>query len=192
MGDAGKYIQKNIDEAKRLLTEAGYPNGFATKLNYVLTVFGDVYQQQVELVANMLKSININATLTGIDYASNYLAKSILGDSQGMSIAPETTFFDPDEWLFSLLHSSSRRNRIQINDPEIDRLIAAERRETDQVARIKIIEDICKRNADQMYYVPTVLPTSFSIRQPEVQDFALGSATGVGSETFERLWIKQS
>lgn len=192
IGEAGKYFKKDVGQAKQLLAEAGYPNGFETKLNYVLTVFGDVYQQQVELAANMLKGVGINATLTGIDYASNYLAKSILGDSEGMTIAPETLFFDPDEWLFSLLHSSSRRNRVQIKDSEIDRLIAAERKETDQAVRASIVNDITRRNADQMYYVPTVLASAFAVSQPEVQGFALGSPTGQGSETFERLWIKKA
>lgn len=190
MGLAGQYFKQNVAEAKKLLDAAGYSDGFDTKLNYVLTVFGDAYQQQVEVVANMLRSVGIRPTLTGIDYASNYLVKSVLGDSQGMTLAPETVFFDPDEWLFTLLHSSSRRNRVQIKDTQIDQMIAAERREADPTARAKSVNDICIRNADQMYYVPTILPSSVVVLQSNIQGYAMGSSAGAGSETYAGLWLK--
>lgn len=190
MGPTGRYFEQNIPEAKKLLAAAGYPNGFDTELNYVLNVFGDVYQQQVEIVANMLGTIGIKTTLTGIDYVSNYIAKSILGDSHGITLAPETAFFDPDEWFFSLLHSSSRRNRVQIKDEQIDNMIASERREINPIVRAKIINDICIRNADQMYYVPTILPSSFVTLQSNIQGYAMGSSAGAGSETYAGIWLK--
>ena len=117
MGDAGKNFVYDVEGAKKLLADAGYPDGFDTKLNYALSVYGDIFAQMVEITANMLKQIGINATLNGLDYGSQYIGKTFVGDFEGMAIGPQSAVFEPDEYIFTMFHSTSRRNHSQVQRP---------------------------------------------------------------------------
>jgi len=191
MGDAAKNFVYDVEGAKKLLADAGYPDGFDTKLNYALSVYGDVFAQMVEVTANMLKQVGINVTLNGQDYISQYIGKTFIGDFEGMSIGPNSAFFEPDDYVFTMFHSTSRRNHSQVQDPEMDRLIAAERTEPDPAKRRDIIHDISRLNGEMMYCIPTVAETRVSVYQPEVRGIAYGSSYGSGTETVAGLWLKK-
>lgn len=190
MGDLRANFEYSVDEAKKLLADAGYPDGFSTKLNYALSVYGDSFQQQVELVANMLTQVGIKVELNGQDYISEYISKTFRGQFEGLSFGPQSAFTEVDEFVFSMFHSTGTRNHSTILDPEIDALIDAQRIETDFEKRTEIVLDITKRNAGQMYYVPTVIDNRIFVLQEGVQDFTFGSTYSVGTETFGNIWLK--
>lgn len=191
MGDAGKNFVYDVEGAKKLLADAGYPDGFDTKLNYALSVYGDVFAQMVEITANMLKQVGINVSLNGQDYISQYIGKTFVGDFEGMSVGPQSALFEADEYVFTMFHSTSRRNHSQVKDPEMDRLIDAERTEPDPEKRIELIHDITRLNGEQMYCVPMTVETRVSTYQPEIRGIAYGSSYGAGTETMAGLWIKK-
>jgi peptide/nickel transport system substrate-binding protein len=59
--DGNPYLEQatyNLDKAKALLAEAGYPNGFNTKLTSTA-----VYQDQMVVIQDMLRQVGINAEL---------------------------------------------------------------------------------------------------------------------------------
>ena len=58
-----------------------------------------------------------------------------------------------DELLYETFFSGSPRNRSRINDPELDRMVRAERRELDPARRREIVLDIQRYLADKAYYV---------------------------------------
>ncbi len=190
MGDLRANFEYSVDEAKKLLADAGYPDGFSTKLNYALSVYGDSFQQQVELVANMLTQVGIKVELNGQDYISEYISKTFRGQFEGLSFGPQSAFTEVDEFVFSMFHSTGTRNHSTILDPEIDALIDTQRIETDFEKRKEIVLDITRRNADQMFYVPTVIDNRIFVLQEEVQNFAFGSTYSVGTETFANIWLK--
>src|SRR5207253_11502267 len=69
--DLGPYWQYRPEEAKKLLAEAGYPNGFETTLFYF-----EYYPQltsQVQLVQQDLKrNLNIELQITKLDYTTYF------------------------------------------------------------------------------------------------------------------------
>jgi len=60
----GVKFEYNVDKAKALLTEAGYPDGFKT----TLTVNGDA--MAAEMIQNMLKQIGITVEIKSVDFAT--------------------------------------------------------------------------------------------------------------------------
>ncbi len=192
MGALAKNFEFSEAEAKKLLADAGYPNGFDTKLTYALSVYGDIFQQQIELVQNMLNKVGIRVTLNGQDYVSQYISKTFRGEFEGLTFGPQSAFTEVDEFLFNMMHSKSGRNHSTVSDPEMDKLIDAQRKEPTEEGRLKIVRDITKRNAEKMYYVTTVIDNRTQLLQPDVQGYKVGSVYGPGTETFDSLWLKKA
>jgi len=83
LGEGARYYQHDPAEAKRLLAEAGYPQGFPASLRftgYGSTALADILQ----LVLKDLKEIGIAAKLDQKEYGA-YIASCFYGKFDGMS-----------------------------------------------------------------------------------------------------------
>ena len=69
---AGEYYKYDPARAKKLLAEAGYPNGFEFTLTYSPTRPGAHAEQVAILIADMLKKVNVTAKLKLIAGASEF------------------------------------------------------------------------------------------------------------------------
>lgn len=104
--DALPVYQRDLDRAKQLLAEAGYPEGgFTLEYYYMSTVEDD--RKLGELLQAMLKEIGINVELRG--YSSTAWIDLVLN----MTTAPHLMsngwmpdYADPDDYLYAMLHSS--------------------------------------------------------------------------------------
>src|SRR5213078_875204 len=71
LAQLGPWVQYRPADAKRLLTEAGHPNGFETTLFYY--EYFPQMTSQVQLVQQDLKrNLNINVKITKLDYTTFY------------------------------------------------------------------------------------------------------------------------
>jgi ABC-type transport system substrate-binding protein len=59
--------------------------------------------------------------------------------------------FEPDGFIFGLLHSKSSNNYTGVKDPEIDRWAEAQRVEMDQAKRQPLWQQVMDRDLDQVY-----------------------------------------
>ncbi|MCW2604059.1 MAG: ABC-type dipeptide transport system, periplasmic component [Pseudonocardiales bacterium] len=125
--------------AKKLLAEAGYPNGFDIEM---LTTdgYGPSITNQAQWVQQDLKDIGINATLRILDYAT-YFSTFAAKDYQ-MSFGLSTGFLTPDEWLEALYKSNGPRNWFNTNDPKVDPMIEDQRSTIDVDDREKKLHDL--------------------------------------------------
>ena len=81
--DLGPWWQYRPAEAKKLLAEAGHPNGFETTLFYY--EYFPQMTSQVQLVQQDLKkNLNINVKITKLDYTS-YYGRYVEGKWDGMA-----------------------------------------------------------------------------------------------------------
>ena len=64
-----EYYNANLDKAKELLTQAGYPNGLDLEICYSSSD-GAYYKTIAEIIQNQLGKININLTITPYDNAT--------------------------------------------------------------------------------------------------------------------------
>jgi peptide/nickel transport system substrate-binding protein len=118
--------------AKKLLAEAGFPNGLDVEL---LTTdgYGPIYLNQAQWVQQDLKNVGINAKLKVLDYAT-YLS-TFAAKNYSMTYGIAAGAADPDEWLQGVYRSDGPRNWFNSGTPELDKMIAAQRGIVDPAAR---------------------------------------------------------
>ena len=190
-GPTAKYFKTDIAEAKRLLSEAGYPNGF--KADLVSTPgYGQVWVQSVELVQQFLKAVGIDATIKMQEYAA-YLGTTFQGKlPEGDNVLVyglETPFTEPHDLLFNMYHPKGTRNHAGVNDPKLTEMIEKQMRTVDRADRKKQIFDIQRYLAEQMYYPPVAAGMVTFGLAPWVRDFYPISDYGRGAEVIPKLWL---
>ena len=136
--NSNNYPQ-NIEKAKQLLAEAGYPNGF----NIELFVSED--NQRIDMaviIQDNLKKIGINAeikTFQWAAYVSTIENPNIIKPLFIMSWNISND--DPDEVLYPLYHSSqidAHTNVVFYKNEKFDNLISKARETTDKEKRIEL------------------------------------------------------
>jgi peptide/nickel transport system substrate-binding protein len=91
---------QNIEEAKKLLAEAGFPNGFST----VITTPNTPVEGPIgEILQSQLSAIGINAKLEKPDVAT-YLDQIFTRVDYEIMICGTTGFGDPDDPAYTFLH----------------------------------------------------------------------------------------
>ena len=137
--DAKKDIPYDPAAAKKLLADAGYPNGFDVEM---LTTdgYGPAVTNQAQWVQEDLKKIGINVTLRILDYASYFTA--FQSKDYVMSYGLSTGFLSPDEWLQALYKTNGPRNWFNSGDATLDGMIDAQRGETDADKRETDLKNI--------------------------------------------------
>ena len=139
--NSNNYPQ-NIEKARQLLAEAGYPNGF----NIELFVSED--NQRIDMaviIQDNLKKIGINAeikTFQWAAYVSTIENPNIIKPLFIMSWNISND--DPDEVLYPLYHSSqidAHTNVVFYKNEKFDNLISEARETTDKDKRMKLYEE---------------------------------------------------
>ncbi|MBI2908538.1 MAG: ABC transporter substrate-binding protein [Chloroflexi bacterium] len=131
----------DIAEAKRLLAEAGYPNGLKTSVLYRM---GGEYEAQAVFLRDQLGKIGIDLAIKTLDDAGFYdLREKRAYDSH--SGPNSVTVNEPDLLLKRFYKGGSPSNYSNLNDPELDKLIELQSREQDPVKRKAIIRQANER-----------------------------------------------
>ena len=133
--------EEDIQEAKRLLADAGLPDGFDTTLTTTESFgFGKVAQ----VLQVQLQKIGIKANIEIVDFGA--LVKRIMEeDYRTVVISSPTGGPDPDQQMYSFYHTSGTLNHTGYSDAETDRLLDQQRSETDTQRRKEIVLDLQRR-----------------------------------------------
>lgn len=119
----------NLDEARRLLAEAGYPDGLERTLTLTYTA-GDIYEKRTaELIATNLKKIGINIDIRPMSWEEQWaLAQSGWENPEGAQdlfmMYWWPTYITPFDFLYNMYHSESKAfNLAYYENPEFEKLI---------------------------------------------------------------------
>ena len=151
LGEGGQWYKHDPAAARKLLAEAGHPNGFAATLDF--TTYGStVLVDQMQLILKDLKAVGIDAKLNQKEYGA-YISTTFYGKYDAMAFGPQTPFLDPDNFLYGQYFPGETKNHGIINDPVVADMLVRQRRTVDVAKRREVIYDIQKYLAKQQYYV---------------------------------------
>ncbi|MFH1485764.1 MAG: ABC transporter substrate-binding protein, partial [Chloroflexota bacterium] len=139
----------DIAEAKRLLAEAGYAQGFKTT---ILCQTGGPREQQAVVIKDQLAKIGIDAELVLIEYAI-LIDRAQRGAFDLLTANWTDNTGDPDETLNTYYHSRASRNYSRFNETEVDALIEKQARTIDETARKVILAEIEQKVTDRVAMV---------------------------------------
>jgi peptide/nickel transport system substrate-binding protein len=147
----GRDIEKNRAEARRLLAEAGFPNGLKLVLknrNVKLP-----YQDFAVFVIQEWRKAGIEAENRPLETASWYADGRDQGNFE-VIVGPTADFMDdPDLFLFRYT-TGAPQNWGRFSDPGLDDLFARQARTLDPAERRKLVHEFQKIVLDKAYYMP--------------------------------------
>jgi peptide/nickel transport system substrate-binding protein len=189
--ELGPWWQYRPAEAKKLLTEAGHPNGFETTLFYY--EYFPQMTSQVQLVQQDLKkNLNINVKITKLDYTT-YYGRYAEGKWDGMAWGFKTGYaVGLDEQTYHYMHSKSTKNYFHINDPVVDELVSKLRQTPDRTEQRLLTRKVFEREHDQVLRMWMPYDAGFLIWQPHMRNIgalAIRRSDGYGSSTLARVWM---
>ena len=188
LGAGAKYYQHDPKEARRLLAEAGYPNGFKTQLT-ASPGYGRDLLDDAQLVQQYLKDVGIEVEMKIQEYGA-YVATTAQGKFEGLVRGPYGIAWEPDRRLYRAYASDSSLNTGHVNDPTLTAMVKAQRRTQDLEARRKIIFDIQRYAAEQQYYVYLFSQMITGSWQPYVKNYAPNQSFDYGSPA-AALWLER-
>jgi peptide/nickel transport system substrate-binding protein len=151
LGEGARYYKYDPKQAKRLLGEAGYPNGFPASICF--TTYGStILVDAAQLVLKYLKDVGIDSKLDQKEYGA-YISTCFYGKFDSMTLGPQTPFLEPDNFLFGQYYPGETKNQSHINDPVVADMLIRQRRTQDVTKRRDVIHEIQRYLSKQQYYV---------------------------------------
>jgi peptide/nickel transport system substrate-binding protein len=143
--------------AKKLLAQAGYPNGFEFTLDCPNNRY--VNDEKIcQALVGMWAKAGLQAKLNSIPFA-NFIPKILNFDSSAYLLGWGVATFDAQYSLQSLVRTKTTGadgnfNQGRISDPKLDTTIDAIKIATDTKARDALLREALVTTRDQHYYVP--------------------------------------
>jgi peptide/nickel transport system substrate-binding protein len=165
-----RLYEQNIPEAKRLLSEAGYPSGLKVSLEATLAWSPD-YVDALQIDMKNWKAGGIDTELKQKEFAA-FMASSIFGkfDKAAQSLRGGTPVADLP--LYQGHIPGQPLNASGVNDPRLTEMIRLQRRTFDVAKRRDIVHDIQRYLAEQVYYLYGPSINAVSAWEPYVKNFA--------------------
>jgi peptide/nickel transport system substrate-binding protein len=186
LGPGANYYRHDPKEARRLLAEAGFPNGFKTQLN-VTAGYGADAVDSFQLVQRQLKESGIEAEMKVQEYGA-YISSTFLGKYEGMAMGPFSIAWEPHSILYGMYMPEQGRNSSLVSDPKIISMLRDEMRTKDVEARRQMIFDIQRYAAEQQYYVYLYNIVLTGSWQPYVKNYAPNQSFDYGNRA-AALWL---
>lgn len=186
LGKGAKWLQHNPALARKMLAEAGFPNGMKIKCTN-WPGYGPEYVEELELLAGSLKQIGVELQIVNEEYG-NYIRGSFLGKFDELSWGPSSLFPEVDGYLYNFFRTGQPNNRSHVADTPLDVMLDAQRRYTSRSSRKKIIDDIQRHTAERVYYVYTPYPKNVSSWTPWVKNYGCKNSFDRGAQ-LEVVWL---
>jgi len=190
-GECAKYGKYNPEEARKLLAEAGYPNGFETTLNVSLG-YGATYEEYAEYWADSLAKIGIKAKIKKVDYAGGV---SVMATGKNEDLWWKYNYgdgLDPDEQVWQLYIPDSIKNWAKVNDSKLTELAEAQRKAKNDEERKRILAEFQRYEACQLNYIAWPQAVGITCMQPWVHNYRLHAASYVTGSIYEIVWVDQT
>jgi len=188
------YPAFDPEGARRLLAEAGFPNGFET---VIYTPTDSNRRQLGELIQAALSQVGIRAEVRAVEFGT-LLPLTYTGEAP-IWILGWTNGVDPNNYLYDMFHSDPAAweiggttfNTARYDDPEIDAMLEEARRLTDMEQRLEIYRRAAyKIFVEDVAHVPGYHQTSTLAFRDYVRDLRADPNSGIDLvTTFNNVWL---
>ena len=150
-------VKTHVEGAKKLLADAGYPNGFEVRLNCPNNRY--VNDEEIcQAVVAMWARVGVKATLAAENMAT-FIQKVQNFDSSIYLLGWGVATYDAQYSLQSLIRTRTTGadgnfNFSKISDATVDRLVDAMKTETDATKRNTMIRDALVRTKEEVLTIP--------------------------------------
>jgi len=155
--EADKAAAANVDGAKKLLADAGYPSGF----EFTLDCPNNRYVNDEEIcqaLVGMWARAGVKVKLNAMPFAT-YIPKIQKHDTSAYLLGWGVATYDALYTLQSLVRTKTTGadgnfNLGRINDTKLDAIIDASKSEVDVAKRDGMLKEALKITRDNAYYLP--------------------------------------
>ncbi len=167
-------IEYNVEEAKALLAEAGYPDGFEMELCYS-SDSSQTTKDLLEIVSAQLAQIGVTAKVTEIDEGS-FTDQRAAGELDAYTNSWSADFNDPDNFIYTFFGTQDntiRRGFNYTNTEAMDR-VAAARGIVDEIERLteyQALEQLIIQ--DEAAWIPLYSKEHLYVVNPRVSGFTV-------------------
>jgi ABC-type transport system substrate-binding protein len=184
-GENAKYFTRNLEEAKKLLSAAGYANGFEYTNHWPNTpAFGAAFPKQVAVIEAFNQELGLKVTSDPLDYNLGYLPNYVTkrGQHEGILIAlGAVTSPDPVDYYVWRYYSKGGATSGAIfgdigsgtgeGDSKVDDFIDRAKAELDPKKQGTILADLQRYLAGMCYTIGSAgNATEFDLAWPAVRN----------------------
>src|SRR5262245_12535565 len=183
----GKDMDKNRAEAKRLLAEAGYPNGFKVTLknrNVKLP-----YQDFAVFVIQEWRKIGIEAEHRPLETAAWFADGRDTGSFE-LIIAPTVESNDDPDLFLRRYTTGDPQNWGRFSDPAIDDLFSRQSRSLDAAERKKMIIQLQKMVLEHAYYMPGLWWSRNVVHWSKVKNY-VAPPNHYANQKLQDVWLAE-
>jgi len=177
----------DLAEAKRLMAEAGYPNGFKMPMNVLIVAdLPDV----AGLVSDQLRRyLNIDTTLKPVELGVG-ISSASAGDYTMTVGGHGLMTHDPDAYFQGMYVKGATRNYSRYTIPRLEEISDLQTREFDPVKRRALILEAAKIVADDPHFIALYWTLRSWYVDNRIKGFYMPNLLYV-SLKFEHLWFEE-
>jgi peptide/nickel transport system substrate-binding protein len=161
------YDKVDIERGKRLLAEAGQPNGFEADL-YVTSTY-DFLRTPAEIIQAHVAKIGIRLRIQAADW-SVYLP-TVFAKRYALTLLGTSGQVDPDDYLYNNFRTGDARNYVNFSDAQFDKLVEEGQTIADEAQRKRLYEQAQMRLMETEPMVMLFHSTTFEAVRKNVQGF---------------------
>jgi peptide/nickel transport system substrate-binding protein len=144
-----KLYEHDVEGARRLLAEAGYPKGFRTPVE-TTAGYGPDYMDAVQVWLKNMKVVGVEPDLKLKEYGA-FVTTTLFGKFEKMMVGLRGGQSDVDSYL-RIYVPGEPLNSAGVNDPKLTEMIALSKRTHDAAKRRDLLYDIQRYVSQQVYY----------------------------------------
>src|SRR5713101_5802278 len=183
----GRDMEKNRAEARRLLAEAGYPNGFKVVLkNRNVRV---PYTDFAVFVIQEWKKIGVEAEHRPLETAAWFADGRDTGHFEAI-VGPGVEYMDDPDVILRRYLPGDPDSWGRYTDPTLDDLFARQARSIDPGERKKLVIEIQKRVLDNAYYLPGLWWTRRVVHWAKVKNY-IAPPNHYSNQKLQDVWLSE-
>ncbi|MEL6806476.1 MAG: ABC transporter substrate-binding protein [Pseudomonadota bacterium] len=178
---------QNIEAARALLDEAGYPAG-SLDIVFKATTNYPYHIESAQILVEWFRMAGVNLTIEQLTWA-DWLSQCWVDKDYQMTMMNFFTLWEPDFLYYSLFNSTGAFNYRGINDPEIDKLTEEARTTFDPAARADIYKAVQQRVFDETHDVFLWFRNGTIGAQPDVGGLDTVVHPNGSNLNFHKVWL---